>query len=99
MERIEQLRKQGKQDYESLKEIVNEFHGTFSNLCKKLQGFNYTTNDTPKYFDINYGVINTTIYASEEIKNSYYVSDMYDIWDDGDGTTFSKMVETVTVEE
>ena len=95
--RLEELKKQAEKDYEELKKIVENYHGPFYALCRKVKGFNYTTWESPHYFDVNWGVINTTIYADEDIKNIYHISDVYDIWDDGDGTEFSKMVATIEV--
>ena len=85
------IKKQAKQDYLQLCDIVYQFEGNINKLCKMLGGFNFQYDY--ESFDINYKSITATIYNQN---NKYIVYEYIDIWDDN---TCSCIKECVHITE
>lgn len=56
---------QGIDDYNELKELVSNYKGTFDELYNELNGYNKKTDS----FDLNYKLITTTIYHTDNVFN------------------------------
>ncbi len=85
------IKKQARNNYLELCQVVNDFKGNVIELCDILNGFNFQ--DDYESFDINYKSITATIYNQN---NKYIVYEYIDIWDDN---TCSCIKECVHITE
>lgn len=77
-------------EYEELKVFVENYKGTFKELYNELEDtFNF--DEEERFFDVNYGSINTTILTFDSYGNDiehFTLSDLVTIWDTKDGSVF-----------
>ena len=77
-------------EYEELKVFVENYKGTFKELYNELEdAFNF--DEEERFFDVNYGSINTTVIGTNSACNDtehFRLSDIVTIWDTKDGSVF-----------
>lgn len=78
MGKVKELQAQAKEDFKSLKEIIENHKGDFAELCEKLNGYDI---NKKLFFTTQFGTINALVYYDFD-KRKMDVCDDVEVWDE-----------------